>query len=212
MTQRTAADWARMLARRASAWLASAPAGVPGASPGAAATLDAATPFLLWRAARTGAPACDPPPFPPTGVRGDAALWWALLDPSSPSPAAEIAAPGPLFPQTLYDTIEVWTEGELSAAQALWWLARERRRPELRERALRAALWHIEAIQPDNATNRPWGIAVFLDLWASQGNQEARFYAETLLHNAEAGAAARTRLSAELLADAADAAALIAAR
>lgn len=210
MTQRTIADWAQMLAGRARAWLASAQGGAPGATRGAAATLDAATPFLLWRAARTGAPAPDPPPSPPAGVRGDAALWWALRDPSSPLPGDEIAAQGPIFPQSLYDTVEVWTEGELSAMQAMWWQARERGRPDLRERALRAALWHIDSVQPDNATNRPWGVAVFLDLWASQGSQEARLYAETLLHNAEAGAAVRTRLSGELLADAADAAALMA--
>ncbi len=40
--------------------------------------------------------------------------------------------------------------------------------------------WHIENTQPDNATNRPWALHVFL----LAGSPEGRHYAETLLHNA----------------------------
>lgn len=210
MSEPRIGDWSRLLAARAKAWLEAAPRDAPAPVSAAVTALDAATPFLLWRAglAATG-PATAA--LRPQGARGDAALWWALIDESSALPdALDLGADGPLFPQSLYDTIEVWTESDLSAAQALWWLARERARPDFRERALNAAAWHIGAVQPDNATNRPWGLAVFLDLWRSRGNEESRLYAATLLHNAEAGAAVRTLLSGELLADAADAAAIMA--
>lgn len=211
----TIRDWADMLRRRADSWREDA-ASTPGAHPprsSAVGGLFAETAFLIWRERRalaSGDPLARLPEVP-ASARGDAALWWAVAGAAiDPDAVLLSSGPGPMFPQDRYDTIEVWTESDLSAMQAAWWLARLHARPDWRRRALDAAEWHLENIQPDNATNRPWAIAVFLDLWRHAGVVEARLFAETLLHNAEAGSAARSRLGAELLADAADAAALLA--
>lgn len=107
------------------------------------------------------------------------------------------AAPGPLLAHGDRDTIETWTEGELCSIHALmrvaardaWW----------RDRLQSAVDWHLEWTQPDNATNRPWGIHAFLAL----GGLEGRMYAETMLHNAQAGGAQGDPLVAWALGDAA---------
>lgn len=104
---------------------------------------------------------------------------------------------GPLLALGARDTIETWTEGELCTLHAAmrllpgdaWWHAR-----------LHAAVqWHLEWTQPDNATNRPWAIHAFLAL----GDVEGRLYAETMLHNAQAGGAQGDPLVRWALADAA---------
>jgi len=82
--------------------------------------------------------------------------------------------------------IEVWTERELSAIQALWTLGVERAEPALRERAEAAARWCVEEMQPDNATAHPWGVNAFAALSAT-GDIEAELYAQTLVHNAQVG-------------------------
>lgn len=104
---------------------------------------------------------------------------------------------GPLLALGERDTIETWTEGELCTLHAAtrllpidaWWLAR----------ATAAVQWHLEWTQPDNATNRPWAIHAFLAL----GGIEGRLYAETMLHNAQAGGAQGDPLVRWALADAA---------
>ena len=63
---------------------------------------------------------------------------------------------GSLFPQRDASgpiAIEVWSEVELSSLHALGWLGRDDStlRPILRQ----VADWHIENLQPDNATNHP---------------------------------------------------------
>jgi hypothetical protein len=75
------------------------------------------------------------------------------------------------------------------AARDGWW----------RDRLQAAVDWHLEWTQPDNATNRPWGIHAFLAL----GGLEGRMYAETMLHNAQAGGAQGDPLVAWALGDAA---------
>jgi hypothetical protein len=57
--------------------------------------------------------------------------------------------------------------------------------------------WHLEHTQPDNATNRPWALHVFL----REGTPEARLYAETLLHNATASDARHEPLTRWILLD-----------
>lgn len=80
--------------------------------------------------------------------------------------------------------IEVWTELELCCVQALWSHAVARRSQAAASRALGAAKWLEANIQPDNATNRPWGIGVFVERGQiDPGPSEADLYAETLLHN-----------------------------
>jgi hypothetical protein len=126
----------------------------------------------------------------------DLELWRAALG------LARLEVPGgdgPLHPWSGTGAIEVWTEEELSALHALWRLARLRSHAGARARALSAARWHLEHTQPDNATNRPWALHVFL----IEGSAEARAYAGTLLHNALAMEGRATALSAWILMDAA---------
>lgn len=58
--------------------------------------------------------------------------------------------------------IEVWTELELCTLHAAWHAGFRRTSPAVLGRCIRAAVWHIEHIQPDNATNHPWATHVFL--------------------------------------------------
>jgi len=109
------------------------------------------------------------------------------------------AAAGPLRPWGSDGPIEVWTEVELSSLHALWRLARLRREPRMRDRAVAAMRWHLEHTQPDNATNRPWALHAF----ARRGDAESRLYAETLLHNVAASDARHEPLSRWILLDAA---------
>jgi hypothetical protein len=88
-----------------------------------------------------------------------------------------------------YRTIEVWTDAELSAVHALWRLATDRRREDWKRRLDRAVAWHLIHTQPDNATNRPWALHVFL--LADQ--PETIHYAETLLHNCQTFTGGRIR-------------------
>lgn len=167
-----------------------------------------ARPFLAHRGvldvARSGRP---------TRVDPDASLWWALLDRSvthalrALESATERSAQdrGALFPRGLYAAIEVWTESELSALTALWWLSRLPGGGPLRDPMLASARWHLEHTQPDNATNRPWAIPVFLELAILDQSPDARLFAETLLHNAIAANGTPEPFSAQILLDAADA-------
>jgi hypothetical protein len=54
----------------------------------------------------------------------------------------------------------------------------------LSERVRSAALWLVDELQPDNATNHPWAIHVFAGLASDENNPEADLYAQSLLHNA----------------------------
>ncbi|MGP1308813.1 MAG: hypothetical protein ACTS27_01290 [Phycisphaerales bacterium] len=151
----------------------------------------------------------------PNRVDPDAFLWWRLVvndaeaalrkiadargTPRSPSDA------GALFPQGAYTAIEVWTEAELSSLQALWWLCRMQAGAPLRDVMFDSARWHLENTQPDNATNRPWAIPVFLEMAVDEQSPDARLFAETLLHNALAGQERSEPFSGLILRDAADA-------
>lgn len=131
---------------------------------------------------------------------------WSLVAPmtstTAPPADAELRAivqdaAAPLLALGARDTIETWTEGELCSLHALMRLARHD--PWWRKRLQSAVDWHLEWTQPDNATNRPWGIHAFLAL----GGLEGRMYAETMLHNAQAGGAQQDPLVAWALGDAA---------
>jgi len=117
----------------------------------------------------------------------------------------DLDAHGPLSPQASTKTIEVWTESELAALQALGWIAHIQERRELFRKALSTCRWHIEQTQPDNATNRPWGIHLFVVMSEFEGSDDARLYAETLLHNCIVTHAIPDALSADILRDAAEA-------
>ena len=108
---------------------------------------------------------------------------------------------GPLLPTSRATAIEVWTDAELAALHATWWLATQADHERRSARLDRALAWHLDHTQPDNATNRPWAIHVFL----TAGTPDAMHYAATLIHNAIALDGRPTTLGGALLRDAADA-------
>lgn len=191
--------WRDRLTRRAEVWLARAGDAQRGP---AFAALSVEPFFFAWRTAT------PPPPLRP-GAAPDVTLWAALTDEATPVVMPEVEIRSPIAPRSSYRTIEAWTEADLASIHALWWLGRRRSRADWTTRALGAADWHLEHIQPDNATNRPWAIHVFLDLWRRRGIVEARLHAETMLHNADAGAgtaaAGPGALIAQIAADSAEA-------
>lgn len=178
---------------------------------------------------RTGA--IDPAPLPPdpslrAGARGEQRLWRAaggenvdvsdllnegdLIEREGCSASPIPIEGAPILPTDGYLAIEVWTECELSAMHALRRLTRlghPAARAHGRARLDAAIRWHLANTQPDNATNRPWAIHVFLE--ASGGlprpgidTAEASLYAETLLSNMLASDARSEELSRWILADA----------
>jgi hypothetical protein len=163
-------------------------------------------PFLAWRS-RTPHPH---PPGPPDAPL-DVALWSAVaghpvdvdavLARHRPPPGAF----GALLDQTAVRTIEVWTETELSALHALSWLALRDGSDTIARTVLAAARWHVDHMQPDNATNHPWCAHVFALLDALDDRREAGLYAQTLVHNCQTALGRPDRLSTQILLDAADA-------
>lgn len=145
----------------------------------------------------------DAPDAEPADERDDdiaTTLWSAVSDEAIAPDDGLVRGDASLVEQGRFRTIEVWTETELCALHALAKLARRRGRADLAHRAVRAARWHLERTQPDNATNRPWAIHVFVELQTP----EAEHYAGTLLHNAIVSSGRPDVLSAWILLDAAD--------
>lgn len=147
------------------------------------------------------------PPGPP-GERLDLddRLWWATHDPDVR--LAEFGSgDGPLDPAMAEAAIESRTETELSAMHALFRLGLDRGEPGMVERALRAARWQVAELQPDNGTNHPWGVHVFVVLAASTDDPgesgAALMHAQTLLHNCQVQQGRADRFSAWVLLDAA---------
>lgn len=103
-----------------------------------------------------------------------------------------------------FGSVELWTECELSALHALWRIARQTGDALLTARCDNAARFHLAETQPDNATNRPWAIHVFILLAAAHDDPEADLYAQTLLHNCLVQAGRPDPLSARILADGAE--------
>ncbi len=143
---------------------------------------------------------------PPTVLRAgdaDATLWHAAC--AAPGDAAIdvadrllAARPGDsLAASGGYAALEVWTECELGALHALARFARRHPAASRDARLAELVAWHLEHTQPDNATNRPWALHVFL----REGTPEARLYAETLLHNATASDARHEPLTRWILLD-----------
>jgi len=185
----TPQDWIRLLDIHGTAFVAAA-GSVPDLPPDATLFLGTRGEQRLWRA-------CAGESFEPS----EAILSDAVRSPRG-DPKSSID--GPLLPQDAFLAIEVWSECELAAVHALARLVRLRRscNPDrLAARLHGAVRWHLEHTQPDNATNRPWALHVFL--LADDGSGDAALYAETLLHNTLASDARSERLSRWILADAA---------
>ena len=130
------------------------------------------------------------------GETPDVTLWRAMSDDSiEVDRIIETPTNGSLFPMDLYSAIEVWTESDLCGLHALWNLASTRARNDWMTRAHDIRDWHLEHIQPDNATNRPWALHVFL----LAGTPEAIHHASILLHNCQAMHGHPDPLSARIL-------------
>lgn len=140
--------------------------------------------------------------LPLPGAAADAGVdvlaWASLADPARWLPTSDR---GPYFPELRETSIEVWTEAELTVLHARAWA--DVQAGGLGERSLSAARWLMAEVQPDNATGRPWAAHVFAWLDAC-GIDDARLYAETLLHNTlVAGSGRPEPLSACILLDSA---------
>ncbi len=157
--------------------------------------------LLAWRG-RAEAVVTEPPP----PENSEARLWAALThDTLSAHDTLPVRTQphAPLFEQPGDVVIEVWTETELASLHALWWHAQSDGGLDQLVRDVGA--WHVERMQPDNATNHPWGLHVFLLLHLEHGAEGADLYAQTLLHNCMVSQGKPDRLSAHILADSADA-------
>jgi hypothetical protein len=149
----------------------------------------------------------DPGPAP-DGASIDVRIWHALAHPDQASVDHD-PGPGPLIGTAAFQTgaIETTTETELAALHGLWHLGETR--PALRARCLDAARWHVETLQPDNGTNHPWAVHVFVALADAEGDSarahEAMLHAETLVHNAVVNLGRPDRFSACVLLDSANA-------
>ena len=137
----------------------------------------------------------------------DELLWWCVAD-GKPIPAGLISESDGLLADPDALAIEYRTMVELGALQAFWRVAIRDRDQKMRERALDAARWHIDELQPDNAINRPWGLPVFVELAIDEDDvtlaQTASLHAQTLLHNACINFGKPDLLSALILKDAID--------
>lgn len=135
-------------------------------------------PLIAWLTEGTTKPA--------KGQGLDIDLWHALANDSEV--VATFTPDGPLqdadAPGRGEVAIEVWTERELAAIQALWTIGVQRDEATLVCRAEAAATWCVQELQPDNATAHPWGVNAFAAL-AAGGDIEADLYAQTLVHNAQ---------------------------
>ena len=162
-------------------------------------------PFLAWRSGRPVGPR------PTGGMPLDVALWRIAAGEAGDVRAILAgAAPGPggfgaLLDQGSVRTIEVWTETELSALHALCWIALRTGDAALAARTLDAARWHVAHMQPDNATNHPWGAHIFALLDVLDDRREPGLYAQTLIHNCQVHLGRPDRLSTVILLDCADA-------
>ena len=150
-------------------------------------------PPIVWR---SNAPECAvrPARSGPGGPGGEVELWRKLREQGGVDAVDfDLRASGPLWPSSDWAAIEVWTEAELCGLHGLWRAMRMagEQGAAIRRRLGAAVAWHLEHTQPDNATNRPWAVHVFLlhgpeGTMGREGRADARLYAETLVHNAQA--------------------------
>lgn len=147
---------------------------------------------VAWLLARSLGAAIEPSTLAPRSL--DESLWAALAGASRIPPAPAPAAPKPLTGEGPDGTIEVWTETELACVHAAWSLG-----PAWRAAVKASALWLVEHIQPDNATNHPWAVHVFAALGAETQSPEIELYAQTLLHNCIVGSGRPDPYSALIL-------------
>ncbi|MDX2149016.1 MAG: hypothetical protein SFZ23_16000 [Planctomycetota bacterium] len=112
-------------------------------------------------------------------------------------------------PDDVWGAIETRTESVLASLHAATWLGDGHR---LDSQVRAAAEELLDVLQPDNGTQHPWAVHVFLalgeELASGTGADEprawrARHYAQTLVHNAIVNTGSPDRFSALVLLDAA---------
>ena len=200
-------DWATRLRRIAAPMLAGTPLMVPSTEAEKRGYIDAFTdeagtrrhwdPFLLGHL--LGIPV-TPSPEPWLWS------WNALL--SSNHPTITRTSP-PFFADPGSWSLEQETEKELAGLHAWSWLNKRETLADARgsvdPRFDAAAQWTLANIQPDNATNHPWAIHVYLARPTDPThNTNARMYAETMLHNCLVTTGQPDLVSALILWDAAN--------
>ena len=168
--------------------------------------------FQRWRQ-HIPAPCMSGSPQRETTDSPDVLVWRSLTDPTisigdlidhlTRETERNDADRGALLPQGLHRTIEVWTESELAALHGLTWLAMEHDRADWARLAEMTAAWHVDHLQPDNATNHPWSVHLFIQRALANNDPEASLYAETLILNCRVTTGIPDPLSAMILADAA---------
>jgi hypothetical protein len=138
-----------------------------------------------------------PPPIVQSLHTTDLKLWNSLIRGQVPAMLQAITPSGsPLVPEFNTLAIEVATETELAALHAL-----SHAGIAARSRVEAASDWIVHNLQPDNATNHPWAVHVFLQRAFESGSVEHRLYAETLLHNCVVSLGRSDRFSALILLD-----------
>lgn len=139
----------------------------------------------------------SPHPGTPEPASTDLKLWSALVRGQVNAMMQTVAPTGaPLAPEFNRLAIEVATETELACLHAL-----SHAGADARARIEDASDWIVHNLQPDNATNHPWAVHVFLRRAFETGAVEHRLYAETLLHNCIVSLGRADRFSALLLLD-----------
>lgn len=133
------------------------------------------------------------------------AAWWALHDRTIlKATRIDLNAAGPLFEALRERGIEWWTQAELSGVHALSIIGVRDRSPAILQRVERCAMWLLDEVQPDNATQWPWAVHIFaaISIDASRDasiRTAARHYAQTLVHNALVNAGQPDRFAACIL-------------
>lgn len=191
--------WIGLLQADAALTLHAAPASLPPAVGGFSDERGNTRPVDALLLAAMGPPEPTPPTY--LGDMPDVRLWSAVLrheEPVEPWLTPD-SQPGPLLTHRPGTSLEVFTEAELCGLHALWSLARLRSRTDWTRRCLDVAAWHIRELQPDNATNMPWGIHVFVLLGLRRSEPLAMIEAESRLHNAKVSGGAPDRRSACIL-------------
>jgi len=107
--------------------------------------------------------------------------------------AIDLDGDGSLLAEDPDFAIEVWTERELMAMHLLLNRAVINRDVIAMERVARAARWHAENIQPDNATGRPWAAHAFFAAHLLTGDPVLAMHADTITHNARVTLASSRR-------------------
>jgi len=106
---------------------------------------------------------------------------------------------GPLYGEAFAGTVEVFTESQLCAVHALHLLAMRYDRADWLDAAMRACRWMQDNLQPDNATNHPWGVHVFLLADARGVTTAGTLYADSMLMNCQVNQGRPDSLSAYIL-------------